>query len=227
MTSLANAIKTLALIKRKPTLDRAAFRAHYENRHVPLALPLLEGLVRYVRYHVLESEPADLPFDVLTAFWYRDKAAADAVFAKLSGEAGKAILADELEFMDKDANCFFAVSERLLIKGREVGLESEDASNTFQFILVARPEGMSRYDSASFLAISHWPRLFEALEEPRFALLRDGFPVGDGDGELPWDCVMQTRAKGYAGLPTWIRSVEAEGFRVLSVRATSHETPLA
>ena len=56
-----------AAIARHPALDRDSFRAHYEQQHVPLALPLLEGLTRYVRNHVVASLAGDSPgFDVLT-----------------------------------------------------------------------------------------------------------------------------------------------------------------
>jgi hypothetical protein len=68
-------IKTLALIKRRDGIDRVSFREHYETTHVPLALPVLEGLLRYARYHIESNVWGDFRFDVLTAFWYRHKSA--------------------------------------------------------------------------------------------------------------------------------------------------------
>jgi uncharacterized protein (TIGR02118 family) len=106
-------IKTLALLARRPDLTREAFRKHYENRHVALALPHVPQLRRYVRNHVLEvpwgPEP---PFDCLTEFWYPDRAALEQVLAHLQSPAAAELLEDELRFMDKARNAFFAATER-------------------------------------------------------------------------------------------------------------------
>ena len=106
-------MRTLALIARHRDLDRNAFRAHYEHEHVPLALPLLEGLSHYVRNHVLSSiwgkEPS---FDVLTEFSYRDAEAFEAVLNRLASPEGAEIAQDELRFMDKERNVFFGVERR-------------------------------------------------------------------------------------------------------------------
>ena len=61
-------IRTLSLIKRRPDIERAAFREHYETVHAPLALPHMEGLVRYVRYHLEDELLGDVGFDVVSAF---------------------------------------------------------------------------------------------------------------------------------------------------------------
>jgi len=209
-------IKMLALIKRLSAMDRSDFREHYEERHAPLALPLLEGLSRYVRYHVV-SEPFGEPgFDVLTGFWYRDQAAADRVFTRLEGEEGDPLREDELRFMDKSGNRFFPVSERVLMPG--------DEGEEHLFVLVSRPEGMSRFDCSTKLARDHWPRLIDRIESPRFALLRDAFPMHDV--ELPCDSVLQVGPGSSAGLDRWGRSLEAEGFRVTAVGARRYETKL-
>ena len=209
-------IKTLALIKRRPGIDRDAFREHYETVHVPLALPVLEGLRRYVRYHVLSDRFGDLAFDVLTGFWYRDRAATDEVFSRLASPEGKAILADELMFMDKPANRFFAVSERSLHPGEE--------GDCHLFVLVARPPGMSRYDASSNLGLHHWPRLLGSVQDSSFALLRDGFPM-QGE-EAIFDSVLQVRASSYPGLEEWSKRLEAEGYRVCAVETRRFETTL-
>ena len=61
-----------------------------------VASPLLDGLRRYVRYHVEDILYGEFPFDVLTSFGYRDKASTDRVFANLGGDAGKPLLEDEV-----------------------------------------------------------------------------------------------------------------------------------
>jgi len=209
-------IKTLALIKRRPGSDRDAFREHYETVHAPLALPLLDGIQRYVRYHVCSNRVGDFQFDVLSAFWYRDRAATDEVFSRLASAEGEAILADELTFMDKPANRFFAVSERSWRPGEE----GDDPL----FVLVARPAGMSRFDASSNLVQRHWPELLGCIEDPSFALLRDGFPM-QGE-EVVFDSVMQLGASSHAGLEDWSKRLENEGYRVCAVETRRFETPL-
>jgi hypothetical protein len=209
-------IKTLALIKRRASIERSAFREHYESVHVPLALPLLEGLSRYVRYHVETERFGDCGFDVLTAFWYRDKAATDRVFARIEGDEGAAIRQDELLFMDKNGNRFFAVSERDWQSGEE--------GDQHLFVLISRPAGMSRCDSSSKLAGNHWPRLLARFDRPGFALLRDAFPMSGDD--LPYDSVMQVRAEQFSGLESWARSLNAEGYGVTAIGTRLFETKL-
>lgn len=217
-------IKTLSLIKRLPELSRSAFRDHYETSHAPLALPHLAGLMRYVRYHVEEGRTGgglvdsleDIPFDVISAFWYRDQEATAKVFELLSSEAGEAILADEQKFMDKPANRFFPVSERKWIEGEE--------GDEHVFVFVARPEGKSRYDCSRQLTDDHWPALVDALGEVDFAFLRDAFPM-EGQPEL-WDGIMQLRAEQRDGLVRWSEGMRREGYRVAAVETRRFETPL-
>lgn len=103
-------MQILALIARRRDLDRNAFRKHYEQEHVPLALPLLEGLTRYVRNHVVSSVSGEEPgFDVLTEFSYRDAGAFEAVLNRLASKEGEGVAQDELRFMDKEKNVFFGV----------------------------------------------------------------------------------------------------------------------
>ena len=210
-------IKTLSLIKRRPDLDRVAFRNHYETKHAPLALPHMTGLVRYVRYHIEEDLVGEIEFDVLSAFWYRDAEAVAEVMETLGGEAGKPILEDELEFMDKPANMFFPVSERFLTNKEEEGDEH-------LFVLVAKPDGLSRYDCSSQLVVSHLPKLLAGFEAVAFAFLRDAFPM---EGKtLRWNALLQVRAASYAGLEAWAAEREKEGWRVAAVRTRRYETPL-
>jgi uncharacterized protein (TIGR02118 family) len=106
-------IRTLALLARRSDVTRKVFREHYEEVHAPLALPLLTGLTRYVRNHVVESFDAEEPrFDVLTEFTYRDRTSFERVSAALASEPGAAIRRDELRFMDKPRNRFVGITPR-------------------------------------------------------------------------------------------------------------------
>jgi uncharacterized protein (TIGR02118 family) len=209
-------IKTIALIKRLPTLDRETFRTHYETRHSPLALPLMEGLERYVRYHVERDLHGEVGFDVVTAFWYRDQPSIDRIFERLQGDEGAEIRADELRFMDKKANRFFAVSERLLESGEE--------GDEHVFVILNRPDGMSRFECSKRIVRDHWPGLQAALPGPGFALLRDAF--GIAGAEPACDAVLQVQAIGETAIGGWARTLEAEGYRIRAVRTRRFETPL-
>jgi hypothetical protein len=211
-------IPILALIKGLPELSRDAFREHYEKIHCPLALEQVDRLERYVRYHVERDLHGAVHFDVLTAFWYPDEKEVNRVLELLAGEAGAAIRADELTFMDKPANRFFPVSERRLAAGEE--------GDEHTFVLLSRPGGMSRFECSKGLVRDHWPALCKRLvSPPTFALLRDAFPM-DGR-EPPCDAVFQIRVDDEGGLARWLRSLEAEGFGVRAVRTRRHETTLA
>ena len=213
-------IKTLSLIKRRPDISRDQFREHYETVHAPLALPHMTGLVRYVRYHVdeeFEGQSGDgVGFDVLSGFWYRDAESTAQMMETLQGEAGKPILADELTFMDKPANTFFPVSERMLVAG--------DEGDEHLWVLIRKPDAMSRYDASARLADVYLPKLLERIEGVGFALLRDAFPV-DG-GELRHNGILQIRAEHAGGLEAWSLGMRESGYVVTAVRTTRHETDL-
>ena len=220
-------IRTLALIKRRPDVDRAAFRNHYETRHAPLALPLMTGLLRYVRYHLEEDLVGAIGFDVLTGFWYRDAESVSAMTETLAGERGKPLLADELEFMDKPGNTFFSVSERTLVEGEE--------GDEHVFVLARKPPALSRYDCAAQLFEEHWPKLLGGFEEVEFAFLRDAFPFrgeskpGEPPSELEprYNAVLQVRASSYAGLEDWSERLTGLGYEVAAVRTRRFETDLS
>ena len=112
-------IRTLAPIARRPDLSREAFRRHYEQVHVPLALPLLAGIAHYVRNHVIASLSGPEPgFDVLSEFGYGDPVALERVVSDLASERGDPIRRDEARFMDRDRNSFFLIAPRNLTTAR-------------------------------------------------------------------------------------------------------------
>lgn len=188
-------IRTLSLIKRRPDLTRAAFRDHYETTHAPLALPLMSGLLRYVRYHLEEVCEGDVFFDVMSAFWYRDAQATEKLMAALASEVGRPIREDELKFMDKEANRFFPVSEQKMVSGEE--------GDEHLFVLLRKPEAMTRYDFAVEWTRFDAPPFLESLGQVEFALMRDFFPMeptksetkAPSPSELPFNSVLQVRTR--------------------------------
>jgi EthD domain len=218
--------KILALIKRLPHLDRDAFREHYEGRHVVVAKPLLSHLVAYARHHIEAELVGRAEFDVVTAFAYPDRAAVEAMFAMLAGDAAAPILEDERRFMDKPGNRFFEVSERPWIpqEGRPALPGSEREEERSIFVFVARPKEVSRADFARRLLRDHWPALLGDGAGLRYAIARDAFPMGGNPP--PWDGSMQLPVMPELDLSGFAAGLEAEGHRVLAIRTRRFVTPL-
>ena len=210
-------MKTLALIARKPGLPRGAFRAHYETTHAPLALPLMSGLVRYVRHHVREELHGAAGFDVVTSFVYRDAAALQAVIAKLASPAGDAVLRDELTFMDKPRNRFFAVRETA------EGGSPDRAAPLHYIALVKRAAGQGADSFAAEFASRALPALLDAVRGVRWWLHHDALATL---GEPSYDVVVQLHADADADLAAWCATRERDGVDVALVRVSEHETPL-
>lgn len=113
-------IRTLALIVRRPDVTRRDFRDHYEDVHAPLALPHMPGLEYYLRNHVAEELNGFEPgFDVMTEFGYASAEDVAHILGVLQSPEGEPILRDELTFMDKPRNTFFAIGDPVVVAGGE------------------------------------------------------------------------------------------------------------
>lgn len=212
-------IKTLALIVRRADHSRDAFRQHYEEIHAPLALPLMPGLLRYCRNHVVRAIHGEPAFDVLSAFEYPSLEAAGETFARIQSAEGDAIRADELTFMDPPKNVFFLAQPEVQVEGAE--------GEEHVFVLVRAPEGSdegAREDwLAAYDAEAH-PALLASLSDVGFAALNR--IASAGPDAPPWDRVTQLRAAGTEGLEAWARAQEARGGAVLAVRTRCYDTAL-
>jgi uncharacterized protein (TIGR02118 family) len=68
--------KILLLMKRKPGTSMEEFRNYYENNHVPLCAPYMQGIARYFRRYLCPQPHAEsgtneeLPYDVVTEMWF-------------------------------------------------------------------------------------------------------------------------------------------------------------
>jgi hypothetical protein len=104
--------KLIALLRRKPGTTHEAFREYYEANHVPLATPVMDGLITdYRRNYVQQSfgyfgesdggQAAD-GFDCVTEVMLPDRASVDALFARMADpEISARIVADEEKFIDR------------------------------------------------------------------------------------------------------------------------------
>ena len=135
-------IRTLALIVRRPDVSREDFRAHYEEVHAPLALPHMTGLVHYLRNHVCEEVNGCQPgFDVMTEFTYSSAEDVKHIFNVLQSPEGEPILRDELSFMDKPRNTFFAIGEPVLRAGSD-----EVPGNSVKLAALVKGAGEAAFD---------------------------------------------------------------------------------
>lgn len=219
-------LKVFALIKRLPTLDREAFRAHYEERHVAVARPLLRHLVRYARHHVVEELTGPVDFDVLTSFGYPNAEAVAGMFATLASEEALPILEDERRFMDKPANRFFEVSEHALagsVPGLLPGGVAEEETYSV-FVLVDRPPAMTRAECSARLLRDHWPALLASARAPRAVRLCDAFPMR----EIEPPCVGLIQLADAEGidLERFAAGLRRDGYRVTAVRTRRYATAL-
>jgi len=151
-------VRIFSTLVRRPDITREAFHAHYEGNHTPLALPLMTGLVHYLRNHIAEvlgdTEPY---FDTLSEFAYESPEAFEANVDFMKSERGAAVRADELTFMDKPNNHFFEVRPAQGLESRGLAL----GGGTKLVLLAKAPAGVARPD---FLA-SHGRSLEGLLEK--------------------------------------------------------------
>jgi uncharacterized protein (TIGR02118 family) len=210
-------IRVLAFIRRRADVSRDAFRCHYEEVHVPTALPTLGGVVHYVRQHIREEIFGAPGFDCMTSFEYRDAAAVRAAFERIEGPQGDAIRRDELRFMDKPANVFFAVEEATAWEATPARAERARL-----VVCVRRPEGEEPASFRARFSNDGLPALCTAVEDadwcrPQWA--RPGVAQGIG-----FDAVTEIGAGGAGELARWASELEAKGAHVIAVRVSLHET---
>ena len=105
-------MKTVGLMPKRMDISRAAFRDHYENRHAVLALGKFP-FAKYIRNHVVASDPDPVGFDCLSEFWVGDVAEIHKIMA---GPIGDIMKEDERRFTDQP-NIGPAVAEETHVAG--------------------------------------------------------------------------------------------------------------
>lgn len=110
---MSEVVKTIGFMPRRPDSSRASFRAYYEERHAPLAVPLFP-FRRYRRNHLADpfAEPG---FDCISEFWV---SSLDRIGELMAGEVGDTMRADERNFLDQPAIVAVRADERVR-PGRE------------------------------------------------------------------------------------------------------------
>ena len=128
-------MKVITPIKRRRELTRAAFRDYYETRHAPLGTRYFP-FEKYVRNHIVESEPADPGFDCLMECWLdRQKA-----LGLLTGEIDRIFAEDEGRLMT--VRGVGVDAEEVVIAGSARGVDLRGVRK--DVVLVARDPGLDR-----------------------------------------------------------------------------------
>jgi len=129
-------MKTVGLMPRKPDITRERFRTHYEDRHAPLAISKFP-FDKYVRNHVVSSDPDPVGFECLSEFWV-DKV--DEIYKLMAGPIGDIMREDELRFTDQP-NIGPAVAEETLVAGPARTVERD--MSTREILLLRPADGVS------------------------------------------------------------------------------------
>lgn len=210
-------IRVLAFMRRLPGVTRDAFREHYEQIHVPTALPFLTGTTGYVRHHVREEIHGAPDFDCMTRFDYPDAATVKAVFEQTEGPQADAIRRDERTFMDKPAIVFFPVEEA-------AGWGAPEPAPTRLLVCVRRPEAEPAAAFRTRFEQRELPVLRTAGGSAGWCRLHWALPgMAEGRG---FDLVAQLGNSVAGKIASWARRLEAEGAIVVAARVSVHETPM-
>jgi uncharacterized protein (TIGR02118 family) len=110
--------KVIALLSKKPGLSRDEFIEYYETKHVPLIRKLLPKIQEYRRSFldlngaIIAAGVSAPDFDVVTEFWFADRAACEATLATYGDPSvGETIRRDEENFLDRSKIRFMVVDE--------------------------------------------------------------------------------------------------------------------
>ena len=212
-------MRVLAFIVRRPDVTRDAFREHYEEIHVPTALPFLAGITGYVRHHIREALHGAPHFDCMSAFDYRDEAAVQAVLKRVQSPEAEVLRRDELTFMDVPRNHYFAVREAAPWRGG-----AAPAAAAHVLACVRRPPAEKHQAFCERFLAEALPALEAAVDRPDW--LRLQFSLGGSGPSAAFDAVAQVGARGEGSLAGWARSLEASGAEVVAARVSAHATPM-
>jgi uncharacterized protein (TIGR02118 family) len=198
-------MKTIGLMPKRSDISRAAFRDHYENRHAVLALGKFP-FAKYVRNHLVASDPDPIGFDCLSEFWVGDVAEIHAIMA---GPIGDIMKEDERRFTDQP-NIGPAVAEETHIAGPARIVD--DGIVRKEILLIRPAEGVAR--EAFIESVTLWGRAlvagsddtlirvtldtvvpFEGRPFPDFTAILYGWGAGLWDAALPDEVELYGRLK--------------------------------
>ncbi len=135
-------MKTVGFMPKRPDISRAAFREHYETRHAPLALKFYP-FRKYVRNHVVASDPDPVGFDCLSEFWVDDVAE---IHRLMASEVGDTMREDERRFTNQE-KIGPGIAEETHVAGPPRVVD--DSFVNKEILLLRRAPGLSPEDFAA------------------------------------------------------------------------------
>ena len=144
-------IKLLSFKTRRPDLTPAAFRSHYEERHVSLGLSFIEHFRwrKYVRNYVVSPAPASVDFDCVTEFWIAEREDQERTAEFVKSPEYSVLDEDDRRFLDVTRRLSFEVEEHVLSASKQAG-DPPGADRLAMFI--ARPAARSAADFTAEVA---------------------------------------------------------------------------
>jgi uncharacterized protein (TIGR02118 family) len=198
-------MKTVGLMPKRLDLSRSAFRDHYENRHAPLALGKFP-FEKYIRNHLVASDPEPIGFDCLSEFWVGDVAE---IYKIMAGPIGDIMREDERRFTDQP-NIGPAVAQEIHIAGPARIID--DGLTKKEILLIRAAEGIT--EAAFVDSVIQWGGAlvagseggltrvtldtvvpFEGRPFPDFTAILYGWGAGLWDAALPDKVALYGRLK--------------------------------
>jgi len=195
-------IKLLSFKTRRPDLTPAAFRSHYEQRHVPLGLSFIEHFRwrKYVRNYVVSPAPASVDFDCVTEFWVAGREDQQRTARFVESAEFSVLDEDDRRFLDVTRRLSFEVEEHVLAASKPGG----DAAGPDRLAMfIARPAARPAADFAA--EVTRQARAFAATHREdcdRIALDLRGAGSSQADGPQAILSAWPSAASGLRDL-TW------------------------
>jgi len=108
-------VKLVCFVERRPDTSREAYRAHWRERHGPLALAHQPGFWRYVQNHIVERLTDTTPYvDGIGALHFRT--AGEVFTGSFDSEEGMRLIMEDTErFMNHDASTTLPTNEYVIV----------------------------------------------------------------------------------------------------------------
>lgn len=173
-------IKLLSVKTRLPGSTRAAFRRHYEERHVPLGLRFVDRFRwrRYVRNHVVCVESGQVGFDCLTEFWIAGRGDQEATRAFVASPEFGPLDEDDARFLDVGRRFSCELAEQPVAGSRPV---FDEPGTRRRMLVFDRPDEAD----ASAFAKGIERELARLRAQPALVGARLGLDLRADDGPSP------------------------------------------
>lgn len=186
-------IKIIGFTKKKQDLTIDAFSRYWQEKHAPLGFEILPDdirIARYVQHYAVPMEGLGEPmFDGVAEFGFDDLEMFQKWLVWFTGDGGRPLRDDEINFMDTGAAVVVMVEENVIIPG------DEDRRDGVKLIAgVKRKSGLTLDDFKNYWRDNHAPLALNILPNApnvqryvhNYGQAMEGMeePAFDGIGEI-------------------------------------------